>query len=117
MTKAELNALVRTAQLNDNQPCDKLIRVTRLMAEGIWDRYRYAVGGRDDAVGEAFFVLMRVIPKMDPDKNTFSYLTTCLKNHFLGVSTKLGKHDRVVNSLREAAQPFLRSRPQGRPRR
>ena len=115
VSKAEINDLVRTAQLNGNQPCPRLIEVTRLMAEGIWGRYRYNVGGEEDAVGEAYFVLMRVIPKMNAEANCFSYLTTCLKNHYLGVGAKQTKHDQFVQKLREAAPSVVRDhRPQSR---
>ena len=116
VSKAELNQLVRSAQANSNVPCPRLIEVTRLMAEGIWGRYRYNVGGEEDAVGEAYVVLMKVIPKMNPEANCFSYLTTCLKNAYLGVGAKQTRHDQFIQKLREAAPDAARAYRQPRSR-
>lgn len=67
-------------------PADRLARlveVLQLIAGGVWDRWQYTQA-KDDYVQDCLFLFLhRALPKIDPTKNPFSYLTTVAKNHGL----------------------------------
>ena len=115
VTKQQLSQYVKESQAAGHMTVE-LAKVVRQMGEGICQRFKYPTESWEDAQSEALIKVGQILFKMRPDENCFSYITTCLKFHFVKYGTAEAKQEKIKASLMNSMRPDRRRGRIERPR-
>jgi DNA-directed RNA polymerase specialized sigma24 family protein len=115
VSASNLKQIVRECQ-EAGVPDDRLFGIAAEIAKGLVGKYGYTID-LDDAKQAAHLTALRVLQKIrtDKDANTFSYLTTCIRNDLRALVRQHCVQQNLLAQVEELMRPDRRRGRSGRP--
>src|ERR1022692_1028834 len=106
VTKQQLITAVRESQASGLMTAE-LVEYIKLIAVNYHKRYTF--GNLDECIQNFYCCILRIMPRLNPEKNLFGYFTTCFSNECRQNYSMAGKYVKQIASIVEHEKSKLSS--------